>query len=118
MKFIVWACAVALMQAPGFLMAQATQNSEAALQAAQFRAGAAFRQLRQALYEAKLAEQDYLNAQEAQRITQDSDASKSAVGSAKRALELEQAKVAAARQAYDKEVNTVDRLHHRSTAQK
>jgi len=109
--FAIWACGVVLMQAPGFTLAQDTQNTEAALQAAQFRAGEAYRQLQQAQHEAKLAEQDFLNAEEADRDAQNREASKSAVESARRALDVEQAKVAAARKAYEKEVDTVDRLH-------
>jgi hypothetical protein len=116
--FVIWACSVVLMQAPGFALAQATQNAEAALQAARFRAGEAYRHLQQAQYKAKLAEQDYLNAQEAQRVAQNSEASKSAVESTKRALDVEQAKVAAARKAYEKEVNAVDRLHKQPAAVK
>jgi hypothetical protein len=116
--FVIFVFGIALTQVQGSAIAQATQNTEAALQAARFRAGEAYRQLQQAQYEAKLAEQDYLNAQEAHRVAQNSEASKSAVESTRRALDVEQAKVAAARKAYEKEVNTVDRLHHQPTATK
>lgn len=114
----VLACGITVLQAQNPAAARDNQNTEAAVQAAQYRAGAAYRQLQQARYQAKLAEQDYLNAREAQRAAQDSDASKREVETAKRALDAAQAKVAAARAAYEKEVNTVDRLHSRSAPQK
>lgn len=86
------------------------------MQAAQYRAGAAYRALQQARHEARFAEQDYLNAQEALRAGHNSDASKREVKAAKQALDAAQAKVAAARAAYEKEVDAVDRLHSRSAS--
>lgn len=111
---VILVCGVAVAQMQGSAMAQDSQNTEAAMQAAQYRAGAAFRQLQQVQHEAKLAEQDYLNAQDAHRAALHDDASKREVESTKRMLDAARAKVAAARKAYDKEVNTVDRLHNRS----
>lgn len=84
------------------------------MQAAQYRAGAAYRALQQARHDARFAEQDYLNAREALRAGQNGDTSKRALEAARRALDAAQAKVAAARAAYEKEVDTVERLHNRS----
>lgn len=88
------------------------------MQAAQYRAGAAYRALQQARHEARFAEQDYLNAQEALRTGQNGDTPKREAEMARRALDAAQAKVAAARAAYEKEVDAVDRLHSRSAPQK
>lgn len=114
----VLACGITMLQAQNPAAAQDNQNTEAAVQAAQYRAGAAYRALQQARHEARFAEQDYLNAREAQRAAQDSDASKREVETAKRALDAAQAKVAAARAAYEKEVDAVDRLQVRPAAPK
>ena len=117
-RIAVLTCGFAALQALNPAVAQDSQSTEAAVQAAQYRAGAAYRALQQARHEAKFAEQDYLNAQEALRTGQNSDTSKREVETAKRALDAAQAKVAAARVAYEKEVDAVDRLHSRSVSPK
>jgi len=77
----------------------------------QQRAGMAYRQLQQAQYETKLAEQDYLNAEDARRLAQkQADELRRQAETAKKALDAAKAKEAAARAAYEKEVNAVDRL--------
>lgn len=80
----------------------------------QQRAGMAYRQLQQAQYETRLAEQDYLNAEDARRLAQkQADELRRQAETAKKALDAAKAKEAAARAAYEKEVNTVDRLQRK-----
>ena len=87
------------------------QQQETAIQRGQYRAGQAYRELQQAQYETKLAEQDVLNAEEAYRRTQQqNDELKRQLEAASKALAAAKAREAAARQAYDKEVDAVDRL--------
>lgn len=88
-----------------------------ALLPAQQRAGFANRQLEQARYETKLAEQDYLNAENAHRAAQKrADEFKRQAETAKRALNAAQAKEAAARKAYENALNAVDQLQRKSPA--
>lgn len=80
----------------------------------QQRAGIAYRQLQQAQYETKLAEQDYLNAEDARRAAQKrADELRREAETAKKAFDAAKAKEAAARVAYEKEVNAVDRLQRK-----
>lgn len=80
----------------------------------QQRAGMAYRQLQQAQYETKLAEQDYLNAEDARRAAQKrADELRREAETAKKAFDVAKAKEAAARVAYEKEVNAVDRLQRK-----
>lgn len=117
-RIAVLTCGFAALQALSPAVAQDSQSTEAAVQAAQYRAGAAYRALQQANHEARFAEQDYLNAQEALRAGHHSDTSKREVEAARRALDAAQAKVSAARAVYEKEVDAVDQLHSRSAPQK
>ena len=85
---------------------------EGAVLHSQQRAGMAYRQLQQAQYETKLAEQDYLNAEEARRPAQKrADELRREAEAAKKMFDAAKVKEAAARAAYEKEVNAVDRLH-------
>ena len=80
----------------------------------QQRAGIAYRQLQQAQYQTKLAEQDYLNAEDARRAAQKrADELSREAETAKKAFDAAKAKEAAARVAYEKEVNAVDRLQRK-----
>lgn len=80
----------------------------------QQRAGIAYRQLQQAQYETKLAEQDYLNAEDARRAAQKrADELRREAETAKKAFDVAKAKEAAARVAYEKEVNAVDQLQRK-----
>ena len=80
----------------------------------QQRAGMAYRQLQQAQYETKLAEQDYLNAEDARRLAQKrADELRREAEPAKKAFDAAKAKEAAARVAYEKEVNAVDKLQRK-----
>lgn len=83
---------------------------ETAIQRSQQKAGAAFRELRQAQYEAKLAEQDYLNTVEAHRAAQkNAEELKRQAEAAKKALDEAKAKEARARQRYDEALGGVDK---------
>jgi hypothetical protein len=117
-RIAVLTCGFAALQALSPAVAQDSQSTEAAVQAAQYRASAAYRALQQVRHEARFAEQDYLNAQEALRAGHHSDTSKRAVEAGRRALDAAQAKVAAARATYEKEVDAVDRLHSRAVPSK
>jgi len=80
-----------------------------AIQRGQQRAGAAYRELREAQYQAKLAEQDHLNALEAQRSAQkQADETKRQLDAAKIALDGAKAREAKARKAYDDALTAVD----------
>lgn len=80
----------------------------------QQRAGIAYRKLQQAQYDARLAEQDYLNAEEARRLAQKrADELKREAETAKKAFDAAKAKEAAARAAYENEVNAVNQLQRK-----
>jgi hypothetical protein len=72
-------------------------------------AGAAYRELQQAQYEAKLAEQDFLNAQDA-LAQQPSDERRRQLETTTKALAAAQTKVAQARKRYDEAVSEVERV--------
>ena len=83
---------------------------EQAIQRGQQRAGAAYSDLQQARHEAKLAEQEFLNAQEAQRAAQkQAEEMKLQLDGAKKALDAARQKEAQARKAYDGALDDVDR---------
>ncbi|MBI3042853.1 MAG: hypothetical protein HYY78_08505 [Betaproteobacteria bacterium] len=96
----------ALAQAP----VEDLTSREQAIQRGQQKAGAAYRELQQAQYEAKLAEQDYLNAQDAQRAAQkQADEMKRQRDAAKQALDAAQRKVAQARKRYEEALTVTDK---------
>lgn len=110
---LAWAAsgAVAHAQKPAAPVEELSGREGRVLQSQQ-RAGMAYRQLQQAQYETKLAEQDYLNAEDARRLAQKrADELRREAETAKKAFDAVKAKEAAARAAYEKEVNAVDRLH-------
>ena len=90
------------------------RKQEAAVQRGQYRAAQAYRELQQARYEAKLAEQDVLNAEEAyRRVQQQADELKRQLTAARKALAAAKAKEAAVNQRYEKEVNAVDEVQRK-----
>lgn len=85
-------------------------SREQAIQSGQLRAGAAYSNLQQAQREAKLAEQELLNAQEAQRAAQKhAEEMKRQLDGAKKAVEAARQKETQARKAYDDALSAVDR---------
>jgi type VI protein secretion system component VasK len=85
--------------------------ADAPLMKGQQRAEAAYRALRQSEYDAKLAEQDWLNARDAHRTAQQrAEELKRQEDAAKKTLDTAQGRVAALRAAHDKEVDAVDGL--------
>ena len=95
-------------------IAQAPVNDltsrEQAIQRSQQKSGAAYRDLQQAQYEAKLAEQDYLNSQEAHKAAQNhADEMKRQLDAAKKAFDAAKSKEALARKRYDETLGGVDR---------
>ena len=99
---------------PATVMAQAPvedlTSREQAIQRGQQKTGAAHRDLEQARYEAKLAEQDLLNAQDAHRAAQkQADALKRELDAAKKALDAARAREAQARKRYDAALSETDR---------
>ncbi|MGH9650924.1 MAG: hypothetical protein ACRD3I_10695, partial [Terriglobales bacterium] len=83
---------------------------EQAIQRGQQRASGAYSNLQQAQYEAKLAEQEFLNAQEAQRSAQKhAEDMKRQLDGAKTALDTARAREVQARKAYDEALDGVDR---------
>ena len=84
-------------------------SREAAITRGQQRAGAAYRDLQQAEFEAKLAEQDYANAHEAELAARKvAELRARHTEGAKKALAAAQAKVAAARKRYEAALTGVD----------
>lgn len=103
-----------LMQAAFGAAAQAPvqdlTNREQAIQRSQHATGAAYRDLQQAQFEAKLAEQDFLNAQDASRAARErADEMKQQLDAAKKALDAARQKEALARKRYDEALKGVDR---------
>jgi hypothetical protein len=81
------------------------------LEQRQQRTGAAYRRLEQTRYELKLAEQDWLNADEASRAAQKTaDTLKQQADQAHQAFLAAQAKEAQARTDYEKAMQAVDEL--------
>jgi hypothetical protein len=90
---------------------------DAVLQGKQQQAGAAFRALQQAQYEAKLAEQDFLNAQDAHGAAQKLvDERKRQLDAAKKTLDAAQARAARARKAYDEALSAVEQVFPKAPA--
>ena len=100
--YVAWALLLASAQAQ-------QSGGDAVLQGRQQKAGAAFRELQQAQYEAKLAEQDFLNAQDAHGAAQKLvEERKRQLDAAKKTLDAGQAKVTRARKAYDDALTAVE----------
>ena len=93
--------------ASGSLSAQAPvqdlTSREQAIQRGQLSAGAAYRELQEARHQAKLAEQDYLNAQDRLNVAQKQAAA------TKKALAEARTREAQARKRYDEALSNVDR---------
>jgi len=87
-----------------------------AVQQAQYRASAAYGELREAQYQLKLTEQDYVNTQDAYRAAQKSaDAIKSELDKTKKALDAAKAREARARKDYDTALDAVEKAWGRSS---
>jgi hypothetical protein len=102
------------MLAPPATQAQAPveERGRAALQQGQQRTGLTYRDLEQARYDARLAEQDMLNARDAHTAAQQQATLRQReLDAAQKALAAARARVAAAQQAYDKAVSDVDAAH-------
>src|SRR5262245_19407515 len=103
---------VALAVTAGLAAAQAPavpDAREAAIQQKQRQASAAYSDLQKAQYEAKLAEQDVLNAQDAHAAVQkQADTRRQELETARKGLSAAQARVAQARKRYDDAVAGVD----------
>jgi hypothetical protein len=92
-------------------------NREQAIQRSQQNTGAAYRDVQQARYEAKLAEQDFLNAQEAQRAAQQrADEMKRQLDAAKKSLDAARAKEAQANKRYEEALKSVDQAFQKPPA--
>lgn len=82
---------------------------EQAVTSAQYRAGRAYRQLEDARHQARLAEQDVLNLEDAyQRRMRETEELKRRLEGANQALAEARANETAARQAYEKALQDVD----------
>ena len=100
----------AVAQAP----VQDRAGREQAIQSGQLRAGAAYSNLQQAQREAKFAEQEFLNAQEAQRAAQKhAEEMKRQLDGAKKAVDAARQKETQARKAYDEAISAVDQARQR-----
>lgn len=111
---LIFSCCLAASvaaQAQKPVSVEEVRGRDSALIRAQQRAEFAYRQLQQAQYDRKLAEQDYINAQDAYRGAQrQADDLKRQADAMKKAFDTAKSRETAARQAYEKELNAVDRL--------
>src|SRR5262245_17708971 len=105
-RAIAAAALMAVTSVAGAQSASGPDTREAALQHKQRQAGAAFSELQKVQYEAKLAEQDFLNAQDAHASTP-SEERRQQLENAKKALAVAQAKVEQARKRFDDAVAAV-----------
>jgi hypothetical protein len=97
---IAWlAVPAAFAQAP----VEDAVGREQAIQRGQRQAGTAYQELQQARYDVKVAEQEYLNAAEAQRAAQQQ------ASAAKQALDAARTREAEAAKRYDEALHAVDR---------
>jgi chromosome segregation ATPase len=88
-----------------------------AIQRSQIATSEAYRQLQQAQHEAKLAEQDFVNGQDAFRAAQkQADELKRQMDAARKALDTARAREAQARKRYDGALQDVDRAFQKPTA--
>jgi chromosome segregation ATPase len=104
---------VILMTGASIAGAQAPAGADAreTVQQKQRQAGAAFSELQKAQHEARLAEQDFLNAQDADTAARKAaDERRQQLEAARKTLSAAQAKVAQARQRYDEAVSGVDKV--------
>lgn len=106
-------------QAQAQTLAPIEDRSPPTLQQGQYRTGIAYGELERARHEAKLAEQDVLNARDANSAAQQQAAvRKRELDAAQKVLTAAQARLAAAQLAYEKEVNAVDAAHRAAPAAK
>lgn len=92
---------------------------EQAIQSSQVGASTAYRELEQAQYERKLAEQDVLNGQDAYQAAQEQAVErKRQLDAARKALEAARAREAQARKRYDEALARVDRAFGKAQAGK
>jgi chromosome segregation ATPase len=95
------------------------ENRSEALQQAQIRASASYRELTEAEFQMKLAEQDYLNTQEAYRAAlQRAEDIKRELDKTKKALDAARARQARARKDYDAALDAVEKAWGRPPAGK
>lgn len=95
------------------------RSREQSIQRGQLKSGAAYRDLQQAQYESKLAEQEFLNAQDAQQAAQkQADELKRQLDAAKKALDAAKSREAQARKRYDDALGAVDRAFQTPPARK
>lgn len=114
---LLLACIAAPAEVQAQVPVEDRSSREQAIQRGQVRAGAAYRELQEAQYEAKLAEQDVLNAQEAHRAAQkNADDLKRQLDAATKALAAAKAREASARKAYDEALGAVDRAFQKPPA--
>jgi hypothetical protein len=103
---LIFCTGLAQAQAP----APVEERGQALLQG-QYRAGVALRELDQARHDAKFAEQDVLNARDANAVAQKEAAfRKGELDAAEKALAAARARMKAAQQAYDDALRSVDAL--------
>ena len=109
---VLWLASVAASaQAP----VEEPMRREQAIQRGQQATGAAYRELQQAQYESKLAEQEFLNAQETHHIAQQhAEERKRQLDAAKKALDGAKAKEAQARKRYEQALTEVDRAFEKA----
>jgi biopolymer transport protein ExbB/TolQ len=107
------AVTVAQAQAP----VEDRSSLEQAVQRSQLKSGNAYRDLQQARHEAKLAEQDFLNAQETYRAARKhADEAKRKLDAASKGLGAARAREARARKTYDAALGGVDKAFQKPPA--
>lgn len=117
MTMILAATAILALAQKPVPVEEPAQKQDTGVQRGQYRAGQAYRELQQAQYEAKLAEQEVLNTEDAYlRAKQQAEELQRKLEAAEKGLAAAKAKEAAARRAYEKEVDAVDRLQRNPQA--
>ena len=105
-----WWISGCLLLVASVVQAQApVEDRSRALSQGQYRAGMAYRTLEQARYEAKLAEQDALNAEDAHKAAQQqAELRKRELDAARQALTAARARLTDAQKNYEREVDAVN----------
>lgn len=107
-----WILAAVLCAATGVQAQVPVEDRGDALRQGQYRAGVTYRELEQAHYDAKLAEQDVLNLRDAHAAAQQqADQRKRELDAAQKAWDAARSKLAATQKAYDQAVDAVDAAH-------
>ena len=116
-RVVALGCAAVTLTVQAQAPIEDRSSREQAIQRSQLKADAAYREVQQAQYETKLAEQDVLNAQDAHRAAQkNADNLKRQLDAATKVLAAAKEKQARARKTYDEALGAVDQAFQKVPA--